>query len=92
MFASDLLIAQLPYLSLCNHWLVRKSDSYTAKRPYGKAFFAKLFAARHIVLLEGKKRSGPACNAGGFLGTSLPRQRSAFDNNIKKIIKKDFSA
>ncbi len=43
-------------------------------------------------LRRGKKRSGPACNAGGFLGTSLPRQRSAFDNSIKKIIKKDFSA
>ena len=37
-----------------------------------KHFFAKLF------LCEQKKLSSPACNAGGFLGTSLPSQRSAF--------------
>ena len=42
-----------------------------------KHFFAKLFLCEHIVPLEGKKRSGPACNAGEFLGTSLPTQRSA---------------
>ena len=39
------------------------SSAHTAKRTYGKAFFAKLFAAR-------QKAGGPACNAGGFLGTS----------------------
>ena len=50
----------------------------TQAQTYGKAFFAKLFAAR-------QKAGGPACNAGGFLGTSLPRQRSAFD--IKELIK-----
>ena len=38
--------------------------------------------AKHFLLsffVRAKKRGGPACNAGGFLGTSLPRQRSAFD-------------
>ena len=55
-----------------------------------KHFFAKLFLCEHIVPLEGKKRSGPACNAGGFLGTSLPTQRSAYDKKekfIKRIMK-----
>ena len=49
-----------------------------------KHFFAKLF------LCEQKKRGGPACNAGGFLGTSLPIQRSAYDKKekfIKRIMK-----
>ena len=43
-----------------------------------KHFFAKLF------LCEQKKRSGPACNAGGFLGTSLPTQRSASKEVVYK--------
>ena len=37
--------------------------------------------AKHFLLsffVRAKKRGGPACNAGGFLGTSLPIQRSAF--------------
>ena len=48
-----------------------------------KHFFAKLF------LCEQKKRSGPACNAGGFLGTSLPTQRSALYTIICHIKKRE---
>ena len=40
---------------LLNHYIAHYSYYYTAKRLYGKAFFAKLFLCEHIVPLVGKK-------------------------------------
>ena len=66
---ADLLIAKFHL----NYSIASERGAQTAKRPYGKAFFAKLFAAR-------QKACGPACNAGAFLATSLCTQRSSIIN------------
>ena len=65
---------------------------HSAKRPYGKAFFAKLFCASTLYPLRVKKRGGPACNAGAFLATSLCTQRSSMkDKNQIEICNEQFS-